>query len=175
MAVRIFLFSIFIVLVSSCKIPMLGLQREPCQECELRLDGYYMNTHRFGAGVHVNIYFFYSNGVVFYGGGFWQRDLPKLAQNLQLGIDHGWYANDRIYWGVHRIKDNKIQFEVWTFLNSPRERFLRSGKILNDTTFVITKVLMRGDVRYPQASRDTFHFKQFSPKPDSTNAFIPME
>lgn len=152
---------------------MLGLQWQPSQGLDLRLDGYYYKyNYRYKDGIGVTIFFFYKNGVVMDGGYTNLSSLDEYEKCFKTGSYYRWHRDDRTTWGVHRIEDDKIQFEKWTHYNQLRERFLRSGKILNDTTFVITKVLIRGDVRYPKMAADTFHFKQFSPKPDSINAFI---
>lgn len=103
-------------------------------------------------------------------------DLTEKEARFASGEYYSYAKDDRLKWGVHKIVEEKIQFELLQHMRGVRpECFLYSGKILNDTTFEITKFLIRGDVRYPKMAADTFHFKQFSPKPDSTNAFIPID
>jgi len=51
---------------------------------------------------------------------------------------------------------------------------VREGDIINDTTFVISVSyrMKKGKKTEVKARNETYHFKQFSPQPDSTNNFI---
>jgi hypothetical protein len=55
--------------------------------------------------------------------------------------------------------------------NLSKESYVRLGTILNDTTFIITK-LVRSDGKHESEKNETYHFRLFSPKPDSTNNLI---
>ena len=49
--------------------------------------------------------------------------------------------------------------------------YVREGKILNDTTFhITTSYRSNGSERHEKD--EVYHFRQFYPKPDSTNNFI---
>jgi hypothetical protein len=52
---------------------------------------------------------------------------------------------------------------------------VRAGQILNDTTFVIAESYRMNEGKKTEVKErnETYHFKQFNPKPDSTNRFIP--
>jgi len=179
MAVRMFLlFGILVVIMVSCRFPMLGLQLQAYKGQELRLDGYYYrNNYSFKDDIWVKIFFFYKNGVVLNGSSSALSSLGELEERFKNGSYHSWNREYRTTWGVHRIEGDKIQFEVWIHRGGALrlDRLVRTGKILNDSTFVINRILIRGDVRYPMVASDTFHFKEFSPKPDSTNSFIVVQ
>ncbi len=64
-----------------------------------------------------------------------------------------------------------MQFETWVPSEGKMPAFNYSGDILNDTTFLITKV-KRASGSFTTAIDDTYHFKHFSPKPDSRNEFV---
>jgi hypothetical protein len=49
--------------------------------------------------------------------------------------------------------------------------YVKEGFILNDTTLQITR-MYRVDGSDEHILNYTYHFRQFSPKPDSTNNFI---
>lgn len=49
--------------------------------------------------------------------------------------------------------------------------YTKRGSILNDSTFVI-KTVSEFDRKKTLPENTTYHFRQFSPKPDSTNKFI---
>lgn len=77
------------------------------------------------------------------------------------------------YWGIFNIKNDSIVFERWyPSSGGPFPAYLRSGKILNDTTFVITKSFRSKIGNEEQQLNETYHFRKFSPKPDSTNIFV---
>ena len=72
--------------------------------------------------------------------------------------------------GVFHINASSIEFETWT---AARDiiTFSNSGTILNDSTFVISK-RVNNDFGESESENITYHFQEFSPKPDSTNTFI---
>jgi hypothetical protein len=149
----------------------LTLERMEYTGNELRLDGYYYNETLNFEGVIVSSYFLYSNGIIHYAGTqaeekFWSTD---YQQSLSIKSESA--MNNKYHWGVFKIFDNEIEFERWYPSDPPLEVFVRSGTILNDTTFRITKSFKPDGS--DQVERDELYkFKQFSPKPDSTNTFI---
>ena len=76
-------------------------------------------------------------------------------------------------WGTFQINKDSIVFERW-YPAEVSKSYYRSGKILNDTTFVITESyrLRNGKKKEWREKNEVYHFKAFSPKPDSTNRFI---
>jgi len=51
----------------------------------------------------------------------------------------------------------------------PHRGNVREGIILNDTTFQITKYTSGSNV---SERNEVYHFREFHPKPDSTNKYI---
>jgi hypothetical protein len=134
------------------------------------MDGYYWANH---AGALL-LYVFYRNGIVQDGGGFSPDKLPQREEEFRNGLYYQWSLKYKIDWGVFQIDSNLIKFEMWYPSDDDSHLITRtnSGEILNDTTFHISKAWESdGDV-YNNID-DTYHFKQFSPKPDSTCPFIP--
>jgi len=139
---------------------------------DLRLDGYYYTRVPVnGSGDRIDIYFLYTNGIVIYG------ETPKI-ENIEghesKFADGGYYNrinSIKYYWGVFTSNTNIIM-ETWEpSSGGPLKTVVRSGEILDDKTFVITSFLNNysGET---STRNDTFYFKEFSPKPDSTNTFI---
>lgn len=133
----------------------LSLPFEPYTGNELRMDGYYATapddvTDFFAALL------LYRNGAVRYGGASTSRH--SLESKLAL------YGDRRYDWGVFVVDGDEIEMERW---NVPQpfnsSTYLRSGRILDDTTFVLTT----------EERELTYRFTAFSPKPDSTSAFLP--
>ncbi len=152
----------------------LTLAKESYNGNELRLDGYYYHSDT--SDNHIfDSYFFYRNGVVICSPG-----TPLNASDHFAFLEQGFVAdyftenNKRLKhrWGVFQIHDNSIVFERWAIAEGSKPVVRCSGNIIDDTTFIITKS------EYPHIGEEyqaanVYHFRAFSPKPDSTNMFIP--
>ncbi|MCK9562621.1 MAG: hypothetical protein M0R02_07865 [Bacteroidales bacterium] len=121
----------------------------------------------------VTLIFFYSNGIILHIGGRYNYEellnMEKEITNTQL-IQK--LKENKYCWGLFKIEDKNILFE--RYYNSDalsKKAYIRSGLIVNDTTFRITKSV-RSDGIEEKEIEEIYHFKQFSPKPDSTNNFI---
>ncbi len=147
----------------------LSLERQDYNDNQLRIDGYYYCLSQ-NNGIVYSI-FFYRNGVVINGGG--NSTFEELEKIFTLeSFKNSKYRYD---WGIFIINSNKILIESWHpgsgGLGSPA--FVRSGEIINDTTFVMTEVWRsHHKKRTLKSINEVYHFRQFSPKPDSTNNFI---
>jgi len=164
------------IFISSCIIYATGvfdeklfLKRQNYIGNELRLDGYYyllIGNEIFGSMI------FYRNGVVLFGKGsapnyepfsFMENQFNRYQTDLR-------YQEDKTNWGIFIIKNNLIKIENWgTSSGGPLKSYLKDGKILNDTTFVLYNNSIEGEI---DTVGTIYHFKQYSPKPDSTNRFI---
>jgi len=149
----------------------LTLPKTPFIGNELRIDGYYY---------HVNnnlttIYFLYRDGILLYVYSHRDKSLDEIEMEMLNNDMYNANRNnkgDKTRWGVFLIEDNNIQFERWdagTGGGLPTVK--NSGYIENDTTFRITRIY-RSDTKNEISGDWVYHFKQFSPKPDSTNVFI---
>ena len=142
----------------------LSLDRRPYLGNELRMDGYYYDSGPTSEGERYIAYFFYRDGVVRYGGSSVGRD--ELERKVHL------YGDRRYDWGVFHIDGDQIEFEKWYPGDGPYSpAYVRSGHILNDTTFTITSS-RRSNGEDADQKNEVFHFRAFSPKPDSSNVFI---
>lgn len=126
---------------------------------EIRLDGCYISEHVYNNRSEYN--FFYSNGVMFVF-----SDLLTIENISQFtgGIDE--MRKLKTCWGIFQVDKNTIKAQRWKPSDDAIQCIVqnRTYKIINDTTLSID-LLNDGDIRY-------YHFKHFSPKPDSTNVFI---
>jgi hypothetical protein len=150
----------------------LSFTRTPYDGTALRFDGYYYIPFSNG---DIEIYFLFRNGNFLYGTYVKQANLSWMEEIFANGTYYNKYAkNDKTNWGVFRITGNTIEYERWVPANGmERSQVYRyTGEIINETTFNISKTeRVNGE---DQRSRDeTYHFKQFSPKPDSVTQFIP--
>jgi len=168
---------VFMVLVSCEKWPWqpdkLHLEKSDYNGNELRIDGYYYL--RYGRDLnYVSIFFLYQNGIILYGGSFLSDKLPDKEKEY---LSVNWYEGIKDYthrWGLYNIEGNRIKYERWVPMEGTDRAYTFEGEILNDTTFVITESyrIKRGKEKEWEIENEVYHFKQFSPKPDSTNNFV---
>ena len=132
---------------------------------ELRIDGLYYTVGQNMHGDLYTVYFFYRNGVVRYVGS--SNDPEFLNEENRFGDGRAKYE-----WGLFNVEGDKIAFEKWYPASKGiAHSFIRSGKILNDTTFVITES-RRSNGEEVREENEMYHFRPFSPKPDSTSRYI---
>jgi hypothetical protein len=146
----------------------LSIQKKPYDGNELRLDGYYYDNY---IDDYIQIYFFYRNGVILDGGNKRVSELNEREEEFKNGTFYSNVSSFKLMWGVFNIDGDSIEFEHWYPTEGPFPAYIRSGKILNDTTFHITGC-RRSDGSERSDKDEMYHFKHLVPKPDSTNNFI---
>ena len=170
---------LFLISFSSCQELITYkdfiLKRTPYTGNELRIDGYYYRIAKESDGSNriYDISCFYRNGILLNMGGG-TLSLEKTDEYIRKSFiedspnpKHDWFR-----WGLFVINNQTIKFERYYAANDiTRWTYIREGKILNDTTFRIT-VFYRSDGSERREVDEIYHFRQFSPKPDSTNNFI---
>lgn len=132
----------------------------------LRTDGYY---YALEGNTEVNSFFLYRNGVFLEG---W---IPNDIVDLDEIDDY--YKNPSNYsviydladvWGVFIVEGSDMTIEKWIGSSGDPYPTAKSvGTVLNDTTLIGFNDLFGWS-----SQQDTFHFRQFSSKPDSTNVFV---
>ena len=147
----------------------LSLQKKPYNGNELKIDGYYYQIYD---SLLYSVSFFYNNGCLLTVGSGYNEE--ELGINLK---NENWtelFKKNKSWWGLFEIEQQTIKFERW-FCDGNCKTYVRAGEIINDTTFVITESyrMLNGEITEYDVENITFHFKKFSPKPDSTNSFIP--
>ncbi len=150
----------------------LSLPRQNYDGKELRTDGYYYNTqdgHYFGI-----ITFFYTNGISFRPNGTFKslEETDRYILN-RLITDHE-QGKNKLNWRIFSIKDNKILINYWV-PPKPYTSYYYEGEIISDSCFMITKSYrFVNEIKTDELELNSlFYFRRFSPKPDSTNSFIP--
>jgi len=173
---RKIIFAITIVVLISnyscalfCKNDKLSLPKQPYNGNELRIDGYYYNIYY---EQKIRTYFFYNDGTLLHDGAGHDFDkLDEYEQSINLKTATEKRGKMQLLWGVYAIDGNVIKFERWYPDQPCYPSYVREGIILNDTTFHIIKSY-RSNGSEMSTENSVYHFKQFSPKPDSTNSFI---
>ena len=156
----------------SFKDDELSIQRTDYLGDELRIDGYYYLIY--GDGNYMSETFFYRNGMLLKGNAGLVNNIEEHENNYSNGSFYDVVKDSKSVWGVFKVTGNKIFFEKWYPTEGPLPAYVRSGVILNDTTFHITEVyrMQNGEKTDLSTTDEIYHFKQFSPKPDSTNVFV---
>jgi hypothetical protein len=136
----------------------LTMTRTPYNGTDIKINGWYK-----GGRIYNNrceYAFFYSNGVFLEF-----ADLQNIENINQFtsGIDN--IRKNKGVWGLYQIENNVIHVKRWASNDAAIQMVVASWtyNIINDTTLFAE--YSKDDLRY-------YHFKHFSPKPDSTNVFI---
>ena len=152
---------------------LLSLPLTPYIGNQLRIDGYYYQIadgSDFNEGTIYRCYFFYENGMVLHPGGT-ENSLEEMDEYVIGVINRQNYVDRKYGWGVFVVEGNIIKFDRWYPGAKPYKAYVREGVILNDTTFQITKTY-RSNGSELREKDEIYYFREFSPKPDSTNVFI---
>jgi hypothetical protein len=115
---------------------------------------------------------FCQNGIVIHSK-IDSSNLSEFESKLTNGIFYSKIKNDNTCWRLYKLIANKVNFELLATLSqiTCKEPFIHFGDLSNDLTKHISRNKhINGKEVEPRS--DTFHIKQFSPKPDSTNSFI---
>lgn len=172
---------VFALLAAACEkavVPddRLSLKQLPYEGRPLRIDGYYYQEKDGNINA---LYAFYKDGTILYlGGGFSGDQLSDLENSIRDGSFYRNAKEEKDRWGLFRIDENEIRFEKWNpSIRGPMKAIVREGLVLNDTTFQITLSFRNknGTIKEGIPRKELYHFKSFSPKPDSTNNFINEE
>ncbi len=146
-----------------------SLTREEYYGDEIRIDGYYYNYYTQGSDL-ASITIFYRNGIVIDGIG--GRSLIEFENSFSNGKFYQGVSKMKDVWGIYQVENNRIMIETIVAMGGVnRIAYTDYGEILNDTTIYFYKH-KESYKNIFENMNDTLHFKQFSPKPDSTNVFI---
>lgn len=138
---------------------------------KIRLDGYYYSpADTDDNGIVLNeIMMFYKNGVVL------------LPGNASAGFEEGYLhsvsgftgiRSSKSCWGAYSI-DSVFSIARWKPSQCGAQAVLRKATILNDTTFMIKEMQIKGRYGTGTLPREqVFRFRSYFPKPDSLNDFV---
>ncbi|MCP4458561.1 MAG: hypothetical protein GY816_11140 [Cytophagales bacterium] len=145
----------------------LTLDRMAYTGIQLRIDGYYYKFDN-QTNTIATTYFFYEDGTLLHGGGWpFKTGFDGLEENFRSENWLEMVKGNKLKWGLFNIDGNKLSFERWyPSSGGPNPAYVRSGEILNDTTFLISKSV-RPKTGEAKELNEVYHFKEFYPKPDS--------
>jgi hypothetical protein len=164
----------FLAILNNCKDMVreddkLSISKRPYLGSNLRFDGYYYRE----LNGYLTVYFLYRDGTVLYASTFPANELERQEDKYRSVQWQAQVKELKHRWGLFNIDGGNILFERWYPSEPPLKVLTREGIILNDTVFNIKKLYRRvdGNVTDLEAIDEIYKFKQFSPKPDSINAF----
>ena len=156
----------------------------------LKINGYYYIFKEKEEGrtlnsTKYNTFFLYKNGIYYDSNGLssFTFNISRL-DSLDLlvkknVINLGKYEQLQYQWGVFKVKGTEIEIERWVTSSGGGAYPTRiiKGEILNDSTIHFHTLVGSHPVNVGSKKKtitidETYHFRQFSPKPDSTNKFI---
>jgi hypothetical protein len=168
---RIMLKSILLLVlfsIQSClKDDELIMHRIDNDSGKIKLSGYYLESNKFV----LTTYFLYQNGVFIEYSSYKPEDSLKIENTMRDAEILAKIKSNKDRWGVYRIEGNKILMEKWYPSDRPLDAFLKTGTILNDSTFLLNTV-SEPDGNKKEVINEVYRLRKFSPKPDSTNMFI---
>ena len=155
-----------------CKDQTLPVAKQPYSGTKLRLGGFYYGdpgTDYTGI-TRYNVIVPYANGVVSFLGATKFNDLESYVLSLADGVA---LRRSKSSWGAFQIQDTAISIGGWNPTPCGYSSVLYTGRILNDTTFVLIKAETRsGNTQGNIETSDTYNFRQYATKPDSTNDYV---
>jgi hypothetical protein len=152
-----------------CKKPKkdkkLSISQTPNNSNLLKLNGYYYYEYSGNNELIKDVYLFYRDGQIISfsisgGNGFLDLENYLVSDRFKSQIQ----SNKDMH-GLYLIENQNLVTEKWAANESGYLVNRSEGLILNDSTFEISNTGASGNLLYK--------FKSYSPKPDSTNKFIP--
>lgn len=137
---------------------------------DLRTDGYYYLPFNDEDGTR-EIFFFYKNGVMLYGGITTTTELENEEQRYMNGDYYNSIKANINYWGRFSVSGGWFAFEHWYPGSSQWMVYVRDGDVINDSTLHVIKSY-RCDGSENHSKDEYYHFKQLPIKPDSINQFV---
>lgn len=150
----------------------LSISRMNYTGSQIKIDGYYYKQKD---NFFYDAYIFFNNGVIIAAGGT-KTSLAEMDEYLRREFVNSLsFKKFKVNWGVFQVAGNRIQFERWYPSDPPLKAYIKEGEVMNDTTFVIREIYRNqgGQKTEVESLNETYYFRHFSPKPDSTNNFVP--
>ncbi len=152
------------------------LNKEAFLGKNLKLNGYYYSVNN----KKIKAFFLYKNGIFFdrIWDGTDKYDLSQINNHILTFFDIEKQYPTQYCWGIFKVSNSNIKIERWLSGNGqayPTQ--VLNGEILNDTTIRFYQKIgdatnVKGKKKKLYEINETYHFRPFSPKPDSTNNFI---
>ncbi len=168
-------------LTSTIKPTVLTLERLSKPSPNFKINGYYHQSSNLYAcnGTCFDVYYFYQNGIFYRSTKGLDQNTSKSLPELDDYFRHRDSSKNEIKfrntyadsWGIYRVDSSVLTLQSW-YVEGSYITFTQKGDIINDSTVVLKDFYLNS--RWPNTKIYSYSmkFREFSPKPDSTNRFI---
>lgn len=140
-----------------------------------KLNGYYYtrfpSTEQGAQVERESIHFFFRNGIHFYCGSPTLAEVASTEEEIRTGVFYRQSNHNKSLWGIWKMADSKIVDEGWVNPNGTHLVIRDSFRVADESTLVLFST-ERIDGSKSRAWNETYRFRSFSPKPESTVAYI---
>jgi hypothetical protein len=144
------------------------LKKQSSPENAFRIDGYYYLQEN---NACIAPRFFYKDGCFLTIAGSFANVQEAEEHIRKTYLQNHTYKNTKFAWGVFKINANNIIVQYYQGDNYRTIVKVEEGYFSNDTTFQMTlRYRVNGEAK--ESIDNVYHFRQFSPKPDSNNQWI---
>ena len=156
-----------------CDDEDLELKRKPYHGDELKIDGFFYGkgVKDFSGEEFHNVICLYENGVLLLAGSPKKGELESyLLKTKDLEL----LQQTKAAWGLFEVNGDDIKLAYWEAAPCGYPAVLQRGKILNDSTFVLTseRIKRKGKVETRLNINQQYRFQQFEHKPSYENHFL---
>ena len=169
---RILLFFV-IAILSSCKRILNCEEKEKYTFSKTTYSGNLLKTNGYFYNNTFSIIIIYLNGVLIDDKRSNYSNTLDIENDMTSGTYYRKIKNDIYRWEIFYINNHQIKSEGFSSKSgiTCMYQVISTYELINDSTLLLTNEINL-DGSESKLKNDTFHFKQFSPKPDSTNSFI---
>lgn len=158
--------------IFNCDDLELTLSRVELSDTLLRLDGFYYGNPEsdWENTVSYETLVLYRNGILLRSG---HVEFSKMDSYIESFCGTDVLQKTKNVWGIINIEGDSIILEHWKPAPCSLPVLLRSGKIVDEKTFVLSKMIRRDSQGTTESDiNQTFQFRSLENKPDSTNVFV---
>lgn len=160
---------------SICYDVPLNLSRHDTDSVQLKLNGFYYGNpfQTFEGDTKYNLVVLYTNGIFMSLGAASEGQLESQIELISANINAISSFSKSTY-GVFQIHGTEILLEKWRPGQCGHYVDFYEGHIVSDTVFTVNKLTTRTKNQViSEEIAHTYVFHAYSPKPDSSNTFIP--
>jgi hypothetical protein len=138
----------------------------------IKLKGYYYSY--LNNNTQKNIFFFYENGLFIDIQTFENKTFEEIEAfcSSEFFLKRQLNVLKRMY-GIYKIENKKLTIESYYLKGTAHGVANYYCNIINDSAFQIMNISDHNSNTDVSSENRIYHFRQYSPKPDSTNSFIP--
>jgi hypothetical protein len=158
--------------ISPCKDEKLNLVKSNYIGNNLKINGFYYGNPdtAWNKIIRFTTIVFYRNGILNLPGA---TEFDKMESYIESVAQSTILNKTKYVWGLYQIQDSLIILEYWEPAQCGYPMIKNYGKVLNDSTFCITRVeKIKETDKESIEIKEEFKFRKFTVKPDSIQSFL---